>query len=280
MGDPKMNMISMKEIKLFGYTGCLPVEKENGQYFYVSVDFLCDEIPGAVTDRLEDTINYDEAYGIIEEIVTSSRFNLIEHLAHEIGNALITRYELARQIHVTVKKPDAPVNGIFDAMETRIGIIRREAVIGLGSNMGDRKGYLKSALEKIRQNPAVRVKRVSSVYETEPVGYADQEDFLNCCAVIETYLEPRELLSFLQGIETASGRVRTIRNGPRTIDLDILLIEDMRIERSELTVPHPRMYERAFVLEPLRELGLYVGPVPEGSRVRKLSPKDLSRGDA
>lgn len=270
-----MDRISLKNMKLFGYTGCLPEEKENGQYFYVSIDMFCRKIPGAVTDDLNDTVNYADVYEITKQIVEKSDCNLIEHLAFMIGRRVISKYDLTDSVRVLVRKPDAPVEGEFDAMETEITVSRKDVVIGFGGNMGDREATIREALDMIRANPAFEITKVSSLYETEPVGYDDQDDFLNGCAVIRTYLEPLEVLHELQRIENELHRVRTIKNGPRTIDLDILMIPGVRMHTEELTVPHPRMYERAFVLVPLKEMGLYHGPVPEGKDVKPYKNTDV-----
>ena len=263
-----MNRISLKEMKFYGYTGCLPEEKEKGQYFFVSIDIFCKEIPGAVTDDLNGTINYAEVYEIAKEIVENNKFDLIEHLAYQIGRSVIAKYDLIDSIKVLVRKPDAPIDGEFDAMETEITVANRDVVIGFGGNMGDREETIREALKAIDSDPDIRIVRVSSLYETEPVGYEDQADFLNGCALLRTYLEPLELLHRLQKIENDLHRVRTIKNGPRTMDLDVLLIMGVKMDTEELTVPHPRMYERAFVLVPLKELGLYYGPIPDDKAVK------------
>lgn len=270
-----MNRISLKQMKLFGHTGCLPEEKKNGQYFYVSIDMFCREIPGTLTDDLNDTVNYADVYEIAKMIVEESDCNLIEHLAFVIGRAVIGKYGLIDSVRVLVRKPDAPIDGEFDAMETEISVSRKDVVIGFGGNMGDREQIINEALDMIRANPAFELIKVSSLYETEPVGYDDQGDFLNGCAVIRTYLEPVEVLHELQRIENELHRVRTIKNGPRTIDLDILLIPGFKSDAAELTVPHPRMYERAFVLVPLKELGLYNGPIPDDKGVKRYKNTDV-----
>lgn len=263
-----MDRVSLKEMKLFGCTGCLPEEKKNGQYFYVSIDMLFKDIRGAVTDELSDTVNYADVYKIAETIVSKSRFDLIEHLAYEIGRTVIASYDSIDAVKVLVRKPDAPVDGQFDSMETEITVRRREAVISFGSNVGDTRENIRLALEALKLNEAIEVRRCSSLYITEPQGYEDQDDFLNGCLLINTYLKPSELLHVLQKIELDLGRVRTIKNGPRTIDLDILLMTGVRMDTKELTIPHPRMYDRAFVLVPLKELGFYNGPIPEDQGVR------------
>jgi 2-amino-4-hydroxy-6-hydroxymethyldihydropteridine diphosphokinase len=127
--------------------------------------------------------------------------------------------------------------------------------IGLGSNLGDREATIRRALELIAADGAIEVEAVSSLRETEPVGYVDQPRFLNGAAALRTELAPREVLERLQHVEGALGRDRTgPRFGPRTIDLDLLLYDDEQIKEAGLEIPHPRLVERRFVLEPLAEL--------------------------
>jgi 2-amino-4-hydroxy-6-hydroxymethyldihydropteridine diphosphokinase len=128
------------------------------------------------------------------------------------------------------------------------------AYIGLGANIGDPKAQLQQALKLLHHSQGVSVRRVSSLYETSPVGYDDQPNFLNVVAEIDTTLPPLELLHTAQKIEQRLHRVRKQRFGPRTIDVDILLYGERIIATPELTVPHPRLLERAFVLIPLYEL--------------------------
>ena len=130
----------------------------------------------------------------------------------------------------------------------------KEAYLSLGSNIGDRMKYLSDALSLLSGNPAIAITDVSSVYETDPVGYTDQDCFLNLVCRIETSLDPFSLLHFMQETENRLGRVRTIRYGPRTIDLDLLTYGSESIDTGELTLPHPRMHERAFVQIPLGEI--------------------------
>lgn len=127
-----------------------------------------------------------------------------------------------------------------------------EVLLGLGSNVGQPLENLREAIGRLHEIGPVL--RVSSVYRTEPVGIVDQDWFLNCAVVIKTSLNPFELLDRLLHIEAAMGRVRTMRNGPRIIDIDILLAGDQRIDAPTLSVPHPRMHERAFVLSPSAEI--------------------------
>jgi 2-amino-4-hydroxy-6-hydroxymethyldihydropteridine diphosphokinase len=147
----------------------------------------------------------------------------------------------------------------------------RTAYIGLGANLGDREGALRRALELLDAEPGVSVAAVSSFRETDPVGYLDQPRFVNGACAVETVLSPRELLDRLLAVEARLGRVRGEgpRFGPRAIDLDLLLYGAERVDEPGLTVPHPRLAERRFVLEPLVELdpGL---TLPDGRRLRDL----------
>lgn len=130
----------------------------------------------------------------------------------------------------------------------------KRVYLSLGSNLGDRKKYLMEAIEKIRQLRESIILRISKIYETPPWGEVDQAAFLNLCLEIETALQPDELLSELQRIELELGRKRIYRWGPRTLDIDILLYEGIESDADHLTLPHPRMTERAFVLVPLQEI--------------------------
>ena len=128
------------------------------------------------------------------------------------------------------------------------------AVLGLGANIGEPLVALRAAVDALGLLPHTAVTAVSSVYKTAPVGYVDQPDFYNIVVTVDTGLTPRALLGGCLGIEAALGRVRTFRNAPRVVDVDVLLCEGYTESSEELTVPHPRMMERAFVLVPLAEL--------------------------
>ena len=129
----------------------------------------------------------------------------------------------------------------------------KKAVIALGSNIGDTLANLKEAVALLEEN-GCNVLAVSRLYQTEPWGYADQDDFLNGVVLIETDRDPFSLLELTQGIEKGMGRKKLFVNGPRNIDLDILLYENERVESENLTIPHPRIAVRMFVLRPLMDI--------------------------
>jgi len=145
------------------------------------------------------------------------------------------------------------------------------AYVGLGANLGDREAAIRRALELLAAEPLVEVVAVSSLRETDPVGYEEQPRFLNGAAALETELSPRGLLDRLLAVERELGRVRGEgpRYGPRTIDLDLLLYEDAVVDEPGLTVPHPRLAERRFALEPLHELDPDL-TLPDGRTVQDL----------
>jgi 2-amino-4-hydroxy-6-hydroxymethyldihydropteridine diphosphokinase len=128
------------------------------------------------------------------------------------------------------------------------------AYLGIGSNLGDRTARLQQAVDGLAANPGVHVAAVSPVYETTPVGGPPQPDYLNAVVAVDTDLSPRELLEVAHEVETEAERVRGERWGPRTLDVDVLLVGDEQVDEPDLVVPHPRIRERAFVLVPLADL--------------------------
>ena len=129
--------------------------------------------------------------------------------------------------------------------------------IGVGSNVGDRKKFIDSSIEELKKVQGVSVTRISSIYETLPMSDIPQGKYLNGVVEVETDIGPEGLLKKLSDIESVLGRKRTVKNAPRTIDLDILYYGDEKIEKDGLTIPHPKISEREFVLRGLRELGKY-----------------------
>lgn len=132
--------------------------------------------------------------------------------------------------------------------------MKAKAWLSLGSNLGDKREHLKFAIARLRQNPRISVNKISSLYLTEPWGKNDQDDYYNAAVEITTDLTALELLDFTQLIEKESGRQRLVRWGPRELDIDIIIFDQLLLSSEELTVPHPRLAQRVFVLLPLREI--------------------------
>jgi 2-amino-4-hydroxy-6-hydroxymethyldihydropteridine diphosphokinase len=142
--------------------------------------------------------------------------------------------------------------------------------LSLGSNLGDRLGYLKQAIEKIEELDKISIKKISSVYETDPVGYENQLRFLNLVLQAQTSLDPHPLLEQFLSIEEQMSRKRGEKWGPRNIDVDILLYDDLIVNSDQLTIPHPRMHLRRFVLVPLAQIASQLLHPLLGKNVREL----------
>jgi len=175
------------------------------------------------------------------------------------GGADIVRVHDVPQTVRAVQMADAIVQGWSEDPQTWTPVY-----LGLGANLGDRAANLAAAIHMLAERPGVRVIRRSSLYETSPVGPDGQPDFLNSVLEAETTLGPLDLLASLKQIERALGRQPGPRWGPRPIDLDILLFGERQISSPDLTVPHPRLWDRLFVLEPLAELAPDL-PAPDGA---------------
>lgn len=129
-----------------------------------------------------------------------------------------------------------------------------KAILGIGTNIGERENNITLAVESLSRLPLTSVENVSAMYETKPWGYAEQNNFVNVCVMLETNLSPNALLGACLGIESAMGRLRPFKNSPRIIDIDVLLYEDIRMNTDELKIPHPFIKERSFVLVPMHDI--------------------------
>ena len=156
-----------------------------------------------------------------------------------------------------------------DCSESGHKLTRVRTYLGLGSNVGDRELHLRRALDRL-STPGLRILRVSPIYETEPVDYANQRWFLNLVVEAETSLFPVQLLAHISRIERGLGRVRTVPKGPRTIDIDILLYGQRVVRSARLEIPHPRLAERRFVLAPLADLAPDLRHPVTGLAVREM----------
>jgi dihydroneopterin aldolase/2-amino-4-hydroxy-6-hydroxymethyldihydropteridine diphosphokinase len=260
----RMDKLVLSGMEFFGNHGVFPEENRLGQRFRVDLELFLDLTRACSSDDLEHTINYAEVYGLVLSIVENETFRLIEALAGRIASGVLHHYTDINAVTVRVIKPHPPFKIFFEGVTVEIHRKRPiTAYIGMGSNIGDREDMLKQAVDKLQAHPSVRIKRCSSLYETDPVGYTEQPPFLNMVAAVETDLAPDILFQSMLEVERKLGRTRDIRWGPRTIDLDLLLYGEETIRTDMLTVPHPRLWERAFVLIPLHEVaGDFVSSAP------------------
>lgn len=249
-----MDKIIIENLELIAEHGVFKEEKFLGQKFIISVEMTTNTREAGKTGNLNASTHYGFVADDIEKIFTGESFDLIETCAEKIAEMILTKYPLISEVKVTVKKPWAPIRKHFDFVAVEITRKWHTVYLSLGTNMGDKKKNLLEAIEKIGKLENTKVTSQSTILETEPFGYTEQDMFLNACIEIKTLFTPQELLEKLLGIELEMGRVRTIKWGPRIIDIDILFFDDEIIQDKNLAVPHPWISERMFVLEPLCEI--------------------------
>ena len=249
-----MDCINIKKLKIYAKHGVYPEEKRQSQLFVISAELYMELRPAGKSDDLEQTIDYSAVCRVIETFVLSKSFNLIETIAEGLAEMLLIKNPALKRVRMTVEKPEAPLPVGLETVSVMIERSRHIAYIGLGSNLGDRRAYLRFAVSKLKKAAGCKVLQVSKVINTAPYGYDEQGDFLNGCLQLETLLEPLELLDLLMSIENETGRIRDVHWGPRTLDLDILFYDGLVMSCERLRIPHVEMHKRSFVLAPLCEI--------------------------
>lgn len=257
MNQNTKDRITIEDLEIFASHGVFPEENVLGQKFLVSAVLYTDTRQAGRTDDLEASIDYGAVSAFINEYVRNHTFKLLEKLAESLAEALLLGTPGLEGVELTVKKPWAPVGLPLKTVSVCIRRRWHTAYIALGSNMGDREGYLRGAAEKLGKANGCEVEQISDFIETPPYGVTDQADFLNACLELRTLLTPRELLDTLHKIEQEAGRERIMRWGPRTLDLDIIFYDDLICEEKDLCIPHVEMHKRKFVLEPLCGIAPY-----------------------
>ena len=256
-----MDYVEIKDLVVFAHHGVFQQEKELGQKFVVTARLYLDMEIAVRSDEVQRSVHYGEAALEITKFLQDESFNLIETAAGRLAEHLLLTYSLIRKVQLRLAKPWAPVGLPLSEVAVELCRSWQPAIVALGSNIGDRKAYITASLKAMDENPAIRRLATSSLTETEPYGDINQEDFLNGAVYIETIYSPHSLLEFLHEVEDDSGRVRTRHWGPRTLDLDLIYYSDLILNSEKLTLPHPEMQKRAFVLEPVCEIAPnYVDP--------------------
>lgn len=249
--------IVLSGVAATGHHGVFAHEKRDGQQFVVDVAVEADLSGAGRSDDLARTVNYGEIGAQVVARIEGEPFDLIERLAEAIA-ADVLEHRLVDAVTVTVHKPQAPVGVPFG--DVTVEVTRRRApvpvVIAVGANLGDPEVAMFSAVDAISSLDGVTDVRVSSVYETDPVGGPDQPTYLNAVLTARSRWSAPRLLSALHEIEADHGRVREIRWGARTLDLDLVQVgtpgevDHWTSDDPELALPHPRAHERSFVLVP------------------------------
>ena len=270
-----MFKIKIKDLKLFGYHGVKQEEKTSGQNFLfnISIDIAKDsfEKDGLYQDNILDTVNYSEIITLIKEINSNNRFNLLETFSEVLAKKIISYSPLILKVKVRIEKISPPIKESIGSVGVEFELERNPnshdyepktskksiVFLSLGSNLGDREKNLRDAVKKLRANQNLDVISISSIYETEPMYVENQEYFYNIVlkAAIKSTYSAFELLGYAKMIEFDLGRKSAYaRYGPRIIDIDILTFDELKIDSDLLGLPHPKIFERNFVLVPLSEI--------------------------
>jgi dihydroneopterin aldolase/2-amino-4-hydroxy-6-hydroxymethyldihydropteridine diphosphokinase len=286
----EFDQIAVHGIRVTGHHGVLESERETGQVFMADVVVHTSTQWAAYSDDLTKTVNYSDLADRVAEVLAGDPAELIETVAEHIAKAALSFEGVEcvdvrvhkpqaplhvefKDVTVTIRRdsrtadlgperrigssaglPDDPqhpdasplVNDAFDERPLQ----PVPALLALGGNLGDIESTLRNAVHDLDRIAGIEVRSTSPLVRSRPAGGPDQPDYLNAVIRIHTSLSPRELLSACQGIEVVHGRERSVVNGPRTIDIDVIEFEGAQGESEDLTLPHPRAHERAFVLAP------------------------------
>ena len=273
-----MDTIIIKDLEVYGSHGFEPGVDKSGEKYIISAELKLNLKEAGDTDRLKDTVHLVNICKELSEIFGANNHKLIERSAEELASYILLHYPMVNHVSLTIKKPWVPAGMTIDFAGIRIEREWHTAYLGVGSNVGDREGNIRSAVRLIDESELSKVTSQSKLYETEPCGYADQDKFLNCALEVKTLLTPRSLVRLLLSIEKALKRERLIANGPRTIDLDILFYDNLITSFEEAVIPHPRLHERMFVLKPLCDIApFHIHPILN-ERCYRIAEK-LNRGE-
>lgn len=253
-----MDKVIIENLEVYAYHGVHAEENVLGQKFLLSAVMYTDVRQAGMTGDLSRSIHYGEVCRLMTAFMKEHTYQLIETAAEMLARYLLLQFGNLHEVELTVKKPWAPVGLPLETVAVSIRRGWHTAYLSIGSNMGPRKELLEAAVRAIEENSDCTVTAVSDLIETRPYGGVEQDDFLNGAVRLNTLLSPEELLTFLQSLEARAGRERSVRWGPRTLDLDILLYDEEIINTKKLTVPHPDMHNREFVLRPMAQIGDWV----------------------
>lgn len=257
-----MDKIHIKDLEIIGFHGAIPEEKVLGQKFILSFELDVDLRQAGKNDDLTKTVHYGELAQKVEEEFTKTSYDLIEKAAEEICEFVLLNYPLVKKVKLLLKKPWAPTRKHVEYVAVEIERKWNKVYIAAGSNLGDKEETLKEAIDKIDKRKDCVVTKVSNFYTTDPVGYEDQDQFVNCVFEINTLQTPSELMDTLLEVEKDFKRERIIRWGPRTLDLDIIFYNDIISYDEHILIPHPRAHERQFVMKPMCDINpYYVHPI-------------------
>lgn len=265
-----MDKIKIKDLEIFANHGVFPEETKLGQKFLVSAVLYTDTRAAGKGDDLTKSIHYGEVSRFMTDFLQEHTYLLIETAAEKLAEALLLEKPNLQRVRLEIKKPWAPVGLPLDTVSVEIERGWHTAYLALGSSMGDKSAYLQQAVREIDALTGCQVIKVSELIATAPYGGAAENEFLNGAMKIRTLLTPQELLEEIHQIESGAGRERMIHWGDRTLDIDILLYDDLVLDSEELQIPHAEMHKRDFVLVPMVQIAPYVRHPLSGKTMKEL----------
>ena len=288
----ELDQIMVEGIRVTGFHGVMPTERASGQLFLADVVAHVSTRAAAASDHLARTVNYSDVADAVAEVLAGDPCDLLETVAEHCARAVL-EFDGVECVDIVIHKPQAPLHVEFADVAVRIrrdlrsGTLWADKRIGssagmpddpleapgmgkdafddrpdqpvnawiaLGGNVGAVEQTLRAAVRALDRISGIHVLGTSALVKSAAVGGPEQPDYLNAIVHVDTALAPRELLAACQGIEVVHGRERTVPNGPRTLDVDIVSYSDVAAETRDLVLPHPRAHERAFVLVPLADV--------------------------
>ena len=272
-----MDKIEIKNLEIFANHGVFPEENVLGQKFVVSATLYTDTRKAGLTDELTSSIHYGEVSHMITKFTKEHTYKLLEALAENLCQMLLSELPLLEMVTLRVEKPWAPVGLPLDTVAVEITRRWHTAYVAFGSNLGNKKKFLDDGIQGLKDTPSCKVESVSEYLVTEPYGGVEQDEFLNGVLKLRTLLTPEELLDRLHELEAAANRERIIHWGPRTLDLDILFYDNEIIDTPNLHIPHIDMENRDFVLKPMDEIAPYYRHPVLNKTIHQLFENLLSR---
>ena len=246
--------IEIKNLEIIATHGVLDFEKKKPQPFVFNATLFVNFLEAAKSDDLSKTISYVDVIQDIENFTKNNCFDLIETLAYRCALSLMLKYPMIKKLMLSVSKPQAPLDKTFETVQTKVVLSWHKVYLSLGSNLGKRELTLKKAIKLLDQEDEIKVIKESSYYKNPPYGGVATKEFVNQALEIDTLLEPYDLLDVIHKVEAELGRVRTVRWGDRTCDIDIIFFDDLIMNEKDLTIPHRDYKNRDFVIVPLSEI--------------------------
>ena len=249
-----MDEIRIDNLECYAYHGVFPEENEKGQPFFVNMVLYADLRKAGQTDELTLSTHYGEVCHLVNDWMKTHTVKLIETVAESLATEILSAFPLVQALNIEIRKPKAPIGLPFESVSVKLHRGRHEVYVAIGSNMGEKDKFIQLGLSELAELPDTTVEAVSDIIVTKPYGGVEQEDFLNGVVRLKTLFTPEELLARLHEIEEKAERKRTLRWGPRTLDLDIVFYDKLVYESDTLIIPHVDMENRDFVLVPMCQL--------------------------